>query len=167
MSSLPVYYVANTLWKIVEKLGLSYRNANELNAIVDKKLPGRLAFTCWDFSVGGETLHFHHRDILDCIQALYGDPEFARDLIFVPERHYADQEQTCQLYSDMHTGEWWWAVQVRYLLSTLVQALTSCVEVSRIATTGSYSDPSDPIIRQNSADPFPRQSCISRLYYDR
>ena len=116
-------YVANTLWKVVEKLGLSYRNANELNAIVDKKLPGRPAFTCWDFNIGSETLHFHHRDILACIRALYGDPEFARDLIFVPERHYADRERTCQVYSDMHTGEWWWAVQVRDLLYTLVQAL--------------------------------------------
>jgi hypothetical protein len=167
MSSLPVYYVANALWKVVEKLGLSYRNANELNAIIDKELPGHPAFTCWEFSIRSETLQFHHRDILECIRALYGDSEFTHDLVFVPKHHYADCEWTCQVYSDMHTGDWWWAVQVHDLLCALVQVLMACVEVSQVVATGSYSDPSDPIIRQDSADPFLWESSISCVYDDR
>ena len=105
-------------------------------------------------------------DILECIWALYGNLVFMCDMIFVPKCHYANQEQTCPVCSDMHTGEWWWAVQVCDLLYTLVQALMSCVEVSQVVTTGSYSDPGDPIIGQNSGDPFLQQSCTSCLYYN-
>jgi Plavaka transposase len=110
--SFPVYCLANVLSKVADKLGLSYRSAKELNDIIDE-LPGRPSFVCQDLAIGGETLHFYHRDILQCIRALYGDPEFARHLAFTPERHYTDPERTCRIYSDMHTGEWWWAVQVR------------------------------------------------------
>ncbi|KAF7372382.1 hypothetical protein MVEN_00098600 [Mycena venus] len=41
----------------------------------------------------------------------YGDPEFAQELVFFPERHYADADKTIQLYHDMHTAEWWWRTQ--------------------------------------------------------
>jgi hypothetical protein len=52
-------------------------------------LPGRPPFKCQDIRIGGETLQFHFRDILDCIRGIYGDPEFVRDLVFAPERHYS------------------------------------------------------------------------------
>jgi hypothetical protein len=55
----------------------------------------------------------YHRDIIECIQALYGDPEFVPHLIFKPERHYADADCTIRMHSDMHTGKWWWNTQVR------------------------------------------------------
>jgi Plavaka transposase len=99
----------------VDKLGLSYKNTNELNSIIDNELPGRASFICQDLVIGSETLQLYYRDILQCIHALYGDPEFARDLIFAPERHYTNRERTSQVFSDMHTGEWWWAVQVSKL----------------------------------------------------
>jgi hypothetical protein len=57
---------------------------------------------------------------MQCIRALYGDPEFARDLVFAPERCYVDPEQTCRIYNEMHTGDWWWAVQVRPRISSNV-----------------------------------------------
>lgn len=116
---------ANLLWKVIGRLGLSYRSTKELNSIIDKDLPGRPSFACRDLTIGGETLHLYHRDILQCIRALYGNPEFTRDLIFAPERHFTDPERTCQVFSDMHTGEWWWEVQVRELLHSLIQLLTA------------------------------------------
>jgi hypothetical protein len=42
---------------------------------------------------------------MQCIWALYGDPEFACELVFAPERHYLDPEQTCRIYNEMHTGD--------------------------------------------------------------
>jgi hypothetical protein len=62
--------------------------------------------------IGDETLELHFRNILECVRSLYSDPEFAQDLAVAPERHYADQEQTTWIYSEMNTGDWWWAVQV-------------------------------------------------------
>ena len=105
--------VANTLWKVVDRLGLSYRNAKELNNIIDKELLGHPAFTCCDLSIGHETLHFYHRNIIECIRTLYGDPEFVRDMVFVPEHHYTDRERTCWVYSDMHIGDWLSSSRVR------------------------------------------------------
>jgi hypothetical protein len=80
---------------------------------MDKVLPGRPRFQCHELVIGGETLELHFRDILGCIQSIYGDPELAQDLVVAPERHYTDLEQTERVYSEMHTGDWWWAVQVR------------------------------------------------------
>ncbi|KAH9953931.1 hypothetical protein BC827DRAFT_1273072 [Russula dissimulans] len=96
---------------VVEALGLSYRTVDELNAIIDKTLPGYPSFKSLAIKIGGEELQFHYRDILPLIQALYGNPEFACDLIFAPERHYLDSEKTHRVYSEMHTGDWWWSVQ--------------------------------------------------------
>jgi hypothetical protein len=99
-------------FKVVESLGLSDRTVNELNSLVDS-LPGRPSFKCQNVLIGNEQLEFHFRDVLACIRAIYGDPEFALDLVFAPERHYVDHGRTQRVYSDMYTGDWWWSVQVR------------------------------------------------------
>ncbi len=60
----------------------------------------------------GEKFEMYARPILECIAALYRNPEHARYLCFAPEHHYADSDKTIRLYHDLHTGEWWWTVQV-------------------------------------------------------
>ncbi|KAG2741893.1 hypothetical protein P692DRAFT_20750106, partial [Suillus brevipes Sb2] len=93
-------------------LGLSYKNSIELNKIIDTKIPSRRpAFTHHEACVAGEMYDLFSRDILECVRALYGDPEHARYLSFAPERHYVDAGKTQRLYHDMCTGEWWWATQ--------------------------------------------------------
>jgi len=100
------------LCKVVEGLGLSYKTANELNSIIDNNLPGRPPFKTRELVIGGEHLEFHYREILPSIQAIFGNPELAHDMVFAPERHYHDSEQKHRVYSEMHTGDWWWSVQV-------------------------------------------------------
>ncbi|KAN0130983.1 hypothetical protein V8E53_011116 [Lactarius tabidus] len=97
--------------EVVDKLGLSFSSTKKLNQIIDTALPGRPPFECRSVVIGDETLELHFRNILECVRSLYGDPEFAQDLAVAPERHYADQEQTTRIYSEMNTGDWWWAVQ--------------------------------------------------------
>jgi hypothetical protein len=116
-SLINCYRIANTSPKVVNKLGLSFSSTKELNNIIDNALPGCPAFECRELVIGGETLDFYHRDILACIRSIYGDPELAQDLIVAPERHYADQGHADRIYSEMHTGDWWWAVQVRNIYS--------------------------------------------------
>ncbi|KAJ7501282.1 hypothetical protein B0H11DRAFT_2373354 [Mycena galericulata] len=96
---------------VTERLGLSYKNSRELNNIIDTSLPGRPKFKRKEIIVGGEAYDVYFRDILECVKALFGDPEFAAHLKVSPERHYADEDQTVRLYHDMHTGKWWWATQ--------------------------------------------------------
>ncbi|KAG2136520.1 uncharacterized protein EDB93DRAFT_1303272 [Suillus bovinus] len=68
-----------------EHLGLSFKNANELNKLIDHELPtGRPKFK------------------REQVVSLYGDPDFARYLTFALEQHYADDDKT---------GKWWWETQ--------------------------------------------------------
>ncbi|KAG2344878.1 hypothetical protein BDR05DRAFT_1016338 [Suillus weaverae] len=80
--------------EVHEKLGLSYKNSKELNKIIDKQLPGRPKFRREQIVVAGEAFNVFYRDIIECVKALYGDLDFANFLVFTPERHYADKEQT-------------------------------------------------------------------------
>jgi hypothetical protein len=98
--------------KVVEKLGLSYHNTQELNAIIDKKLPNRPTFHRSEVVIAGEVFEMYSRNIVDCIKSLFGDPEFASQLLLAPERHYADADKTQRLYHEMNTGKWWWNTQV-------------------------------------------------------
>ncbi|KIJ12604.1 hypothetical protein PAXINDRAFT_14526 [Paxillus involutus ATCC 200175] len=97
--------------EVCERLGLSYKNSQELNKIIDTRLPGRPRFQRQEIVVAGEAFDVYFRDILECIRALFGDPEFAPYLAFEPERHYADADHTTRMYHDMHTGKWWWQTQ--------------------------------------------------------
>ncbi|KAG1850514.1 hypothetical protein C8R48DRAFT_750112 [Suillus tomentosus] len=97
---------------VSERLGLSFKNANELNKLIDHELPtGRPKFKREQVVVAGEAFDVYYRDIIKCVKSLYGDPDFARYLTFAPERHYADDDETVRLFHDMHTGKWWWDTQ--------------------------------------------------------
>ncbi|KAJ7604990.1 hypothetical protein FB45DRAFT_1149638 [Roridomyces roridus] len=97
---------------VVDALGLSYRSSIELNKIVDTSLPGRPRFERHEIVVQDEVYHLYARNIIDCIRALYGDPDFAPYLFVLPERHYMDRSRNVRMYHNMHTGKWWWATQV-------------------------------------------------------
>jgi hypothetical protein len=111
------FNVANPAIQIVDKLGLSYKNACELNKIIDEKLPNRRPrFQRHDLKIGSEMATIYYRDVLQCIQALYSSHEFATQLIHKPERHYQQLgDEKCRVFHDMHTGTWWWEVQVSIL----------------------------------------------------
>jgi hypothetical protein len=100
-----------------ETLGLSYKNSNELNHLIDT-LPGPPKFKRDEIIVAGQAFDVYYRDILECIKALYSNPEFSAGLAFKPERHYIDEDMTIRMYSEMYTGKWWWATQVRKPLAS-------------------------------------------------
>ncbi|KAI0821653.1 hypothetical protein BC628DRAFT_1491058 [Trametes gibbosa] len=95
-----------------EHLGLSFSSSRELNMIIDQKLGARRPpFERHEVIVAGEAFEVYYRDVLGCIKALFGDPEFAPFLLTTPERHFTDDDQTARVYFDMNTGDWWWTVQ--------------------------------------------------------
>ncbi|KIM35645.1 hypothetical protein M413DRAFT_20740 [Hebeloma cylindrosporum] len=94
-----------------ERLGVSYKNSAELNKMIDESLPGRPRFVRHEVIVGNEVCEVYFRDIIACIRALFGDPDFAPYLVFLPEKHYTDEMKTVRMYHDMHTGKWWWSTQ--------------------------------------------------------
>ena len=95
-----IIYLPNELlglnWQLAllhDTLGLSYKNSDELNKIINDKLPGRPQFKCHEIVQSGEAFEFYSHDILKCLEALWED-------------------MTVQMYHDMHTGKWWWTTQV-------------------------------------------------------
>ncbi|KDQ27146.1 hypothetical protein PLEOSDRAFT_1043945 [Pleurotus ostreatus PC15] len=93
-------------------LGLSYKTTDELNKIIDTKIPNqRPKFTHRKVEVSGQSFDLFSRDIIECVKALYQDPEHSAYLCFSPERHYADADKTERLYHEMNTGKWWWSTQ--------------------------------------------------------
>ncbi|KAH9850541.1 hypothetical protein C2E23DRAFT_869966 [Lenzites betulinus] len=108
---------------IPQLLGLSFKTSNELNGIIDKNLTsGRPRFTRREIIVAGEVFEVFYRDVLSCVRALFGDPEFAGLLVFAPECHYADSDHTVCVYFDMHTGKWWWAQQVTTIVPIIISS---------------------------------------------
>ncbi|KAI8985007.1 hypothetical protein BD414DRAFT_547770 [Trametes punicea] len=100
-----------TIQGVAERLELSYKNSRELNKIIDKLPSARPQFERHEIVIADEAFEVFYRNILECIKALLGDPEFAPLLLLVPERHYADEQHTVPVYFDMNTGKWWWATQ--------------------------------------------------------
>ena len=100
-------------FKLVDALGLSFSSSEELNQIIDKKLPNGLPqFVQEEVELNGHKYEFYHRDIIQCVRALYGDPELADFLIHAPEKLYTGPDKKVRIYSEMHTGHWWWTRQV-------------------------------------------------------
>lgn len=85
---------------------------NELNRIIDEDVPAsRPRFQRDEVIIGGEVCEVFFRDVIECIRALYSDPEFAKYMVFAPEKHFTDEEKETRMYHDMHTGRWWWGTQ--------------------------------------------------------
>jgi hypothetical protein len=98
--------------KFTETLGLSFSSVNDLNTIIDAKLPDGLPkFHREEVKLAGQTYEFYHRDIIQCVRVLYGDPELAEFLVHAPERHFTGPDKKTRIYSEMHTGNWWWTRQ--------------------------------------------------------
>ncbi|KAK7676503.1 hypothetical protein QCA50_020521 [Cerrena zonata] len=99
---------------MAEKLGLSYKNSVELHKITDESLPGRPRFKREEIVVAGESFDIYFRDVIECVRALFRNPEFAAYLVFSPEQHYSDPacHSEHRIYHEMHTGKWWWSTQI-------------------------------------------------------
>ncbi|KAI0059399.1 hypothetical protein BV25DRAFT_1783583, partial [Artomyces pyxidatus] len=97
---------------VLDRLELSFKTAAEMNALVDGELPERPGFQCEEIEVDGETYEVYFRDVLECVRILYGNPEFAQHMAYAPEQHFADDEMKKRIFSEMHTGDWWWQAQV-------------------------------------------------------
>ncbi|KAH9847806.1 hypothetical protein C2E23DRAFT_740945, partial [Lenzites betulinus] len=97
---------------LAASLGLSFKTSQQLNKLIDEQMPsGRPQFKRREIVVQGEAFEVYYRDALECVRALFGDPEFAKHLLLLPEHHYTDARKNVRLYFDINTGDWWWNMQ--------------------------------------------------------
>ena len=81
---------------------------------MDNKLPPRPAFLRRTYVLNGEKLELYMRDALEIVRDLYGRPDFLKSMVYAPEKHEVEVQEGVwkRSYSDMHTGQWWWTMQV-------------------------------------------------------
>ncbi|KIY67102.1 hypothetical protein CYLTODRAFT_454797 [Cylindrobasidium torrendii FP15055 ss-10] len=97
-----------------EKLGLTYDNTAGLHRQLEN-IPLRAGkwhvkhLTFPDRE--SEPFILRHRDILEAVKALWGDPKFANRIVFKPSRIFTDRNRTHCIVNEMWTAEWWWQVQ--------------------------------------------------------
>lgn len=55
-----------------------------------------------------------HRDTLEAVRALWGDPDLAQHIVYRPSKLFSDENKDTsdRVYSEMWTGDWWWKIQV-------------------------------------------------------
>ena len=71
-----------------------------------------------------EQLELWHRDPIECVKGLIGNPAFKDFISYVPERVYLDKEGKVRVFDEMWTGNWWWDTQVRFSCLTEKKKLT-------------------------------------------
>jgi hypothetical protein len=142
----------------------------ELNKIIDRDLPGQPHFICEDVVIAGEKFELYSCDVVQCIEALFGNAEFSPHLVFAPEHHYADENKTIWLYHEMHTGKWWWEMQVRKTNVFCINpgAKNSIMHIESAREEGAWCHHSSchHILQQDAGYTFLQQDGIPCLYDD-
>ena len=59
-----------------------------------------------------ERHQIEYRNPVEAIKSLWTDPLLADQLVYRPEKMYADESRNSRLYNEMWTGSWWWSIQV-------------------------------------------------------
>jgi len=59
---------------------------------------------------GRHATTFYYRNIIDCVRYLTRQVAYRSDMLYAPIREYYSSGQ--RLYSEMHTADWWWDMQV-------------------------------------------------------
>lgn len=91
-----------------------FRSAYKLDQYIDALDPYQdlLAWNEGTFKHADHTSTFFYRDIVHCVEYLLAQPTYREDTVYGPIREYDGSGQ--RLYSEMHTGDWWWETQVGY-----------------------------------------------------
>jgi hypothetical protein len=80
------------LWKIKERLGLSYNNIRGLHQIIDKHIPPKAPWKHKYFSLKiGHLVQF--RDPVMAIQSLLSNPAHTKDMVFSPRKVYTSKDK--------------------------------------------------------------------------
>ena len=152
----------------MEKLGLTFKDARQLLQKVDS-IPEKAVWktTSLTFPDRLEETHLvRYRDILQAIRALLGNPVHAKHIVYRPRRVFADTSRTRRIYTEMWTGLWWNAVQVRTLIRPTRNGHLTYNFIPAIVTSRGDPCPGHYLYRQDAAHSVLRQQIsVSRLSY--
>ncbi|KAJ3765099.1 hypothetical protein FB446DRAFT_655726 [Lentinula raphanica] len=102
--------------QVKEKLGLTFNNAksmlDKLESIPEHCGPWMTKKLSFKDRPGEEFL-IYHRDPIEAVKALWGDPALAGDLVYKPAKLFrnSDQSEDNRIFSEMWTASFWNAAQ--------------------------------------------------------
>ena len=112
--------------QIKERLGLSFNNIKGLHKILDTKIPSRASWKHKHFAFSDHPDQQHliqYRDPIEAIKSLLGNSAHADQMVFKPKHIYSSKNSPRnRIYSEMWTGRWWHAIQVRFFELFMINA---------------------------------------------
>jgi hypothetical protein len=63
-----------------------------------------------------ETLELWHRDPIECIAELLGNPYFRGKQQYAPRLVFRNKDGTNREFGEMWTADWWWKIQVSTII---------------------------------------------------
>lgn len=90
----------------------SFQSAYTLRQHLDVLDPFR-EYLVWSEAAIDDGQHsrtIYYRNVVDCVRYLIRQVAYRSDMVYAPIREYDSSGQ--RLYSEMHTADWWWDMQV-------------------------------------------------------
>ncbi|KAH9911752.1 uncharacterized protein B0H18DRAFT_891825 [Fomitopsis serialis] len=140
--------------KFREKLELSYHNSRALLQKVDS-IPDRATWKERWLSFKdrpGERHLVQFRDIIEAIKALLGNPAHASQIVYRPSWIFSDKSRKNRIYTEMWSGKWWHAVQVRSCVLFIPEAITDKKTMTESPTSRCCPRSGHHFDRQDAAD---------------
>lgn len=101
-----------------------------------------------------EEVELWHRDPVECVRELLGNPVFDGKMRYAPEQLYEDEEGTQRVLNEMWTEKWWWDTQVSTQSRNL--SLIDGLKTTKVQTTyRCYSGAYDPGLGQDQTLAIP------------
>jgi len=90
----------------------SFRSAHTLRQHLNILDPFREYLVWAEASIddGRHATTLYYRNIIDCVRYLIRQVAYSSDMVYAPLREYDSSGE--RLYSEMHTADWWWDMQV-------------------------------------------------------
>ena len=102
--------------QVRERLGLSFHNVRALRKNLDRIPVGGGKWHEKELSFPdqpGEVFVVRHRDPIQVIKSLWGDPALTKSMKYAPTKCWINKDMKERVYNEMWTGDYWNDVQVR------------------------------------------------------
>ncbi|EGO04440.1 hypothetical protein SERLA73DRAFT_148950 [Serpula lacrymans var. lacrymans S7.3] len=98
-----------TIPGVTDKLGLSYHNIYGLHKLVDC-VPEYATWKTRELWFRNSPQHKHmvyHRDFIEAIKSLLGNPAHAKVIVYRPKRIFTNASKSHRIYNEMWARDWW------------------------------------------------------------
>ena len=116
--SLNIFTYNLNIYQSQKDLGLSYHNMETLKRKISN-LPKQGEWQTCTMALSedpGVQHQIYYQNPIDVIKSLWSNPTYANQMVFAPQKVWISSDKTSRLYNEMWTGDWWWKIQVLFLI---------------------------------------------------